>query len=163
MPPLDRGGLVFKAHRLLYHSTLGLRVIKRKEKKILTFGGAAPAWLLLECVLLLLKRTRGSEASRVTEAGPRLFDTKHFIIPQRYIRACIHDIRTFISLSLTLSPRGRHERRGRAFCSDPLTPSLTVRLWVPSLTLSLCGRDQRRRGGGPLPGRERERERVTRP
>jgi len=26
-----RGGLVFKAHRLLYHSTLGLRVIKKRE------------------------------------------------------------------------------------------------------------------------------------
>ena len=25
-----RGGLVLKAHRLLYHSTLGLRVIKKK-------------------------------------------------------------------------------------------------------------------------------------
>jgi len=25
-----RGGLVFKAHRLLYHSTLGLRVIKKE-------------------------------------------------------------------------------------------------------------------------------------
>jgi len=28
-----RGGLVFKDHRLLYHSTLGLRVIKKKKKK----------------------------------------------------------------------------------------------------------------------------------
>jgi len=28
-----RGGLVFKAHRLLCHSTLGLRVIKKKKKK----------------------------------------------------------------------------------------------------------------------------------
>jgi len=28
-----RGGLAFKAHRLLYHSTLGLRVIKEKKKK----------------------------------------------------------------------------------------------------------------------------------
>jgi len=27
-----RGGLVFKAHRLLYHSALGLRVIKKKKK-----------------------------------------------------------------------------------------------------------------------------------
>jgi len=27
-----RGGLVFKAHILLYHSTLGLRVIKKKKK-----------------------------------------------------------------------------------------------------------------------------------
>ena len=26
------GGLVFKAHRLLYHSTLGLRIIKKKKK-----------------------------------------------------------------------------------------------------------------------------------
>jgi len=30
-----RGGLVFKAHRLLYHSTLGLRVIKKKKHSIL--------------------------------------------------------------------------------------------------------------------------------
>ena len=28
-----RGGLVFKAHRLEYHSTLGCRVIKKKEDK----------------------------------------------------------------------------------------------------------------------------------
>ena len=28
-----RGGLVFKAHRLLYHSTLGLRVIQQKRKR----------------------------------------------------------------------------------------------------------------------------------
>ena len=27
-----RGGLVFKAHRLVYHSTLGLRVMKKKKK-----------------------------------------------------------------------------------------------------------------------------------
>ena len=29
-----RGGLVFKAHRLLYHSTLGLRVIKKKKVRV---------------------------------------------------------------------------------------------------------------------------------
>jgi len=28
-----QGGLVFKAHRLLYHSTLGARVIKKKKKR----------------------------------------------------------------------------------------------------------------------------------
>ena len=27
-----RGGLVFKAYRLVYHSTLGLKVIKKKNK-----------------------------------------------------------------------------------------------------------------------------------
>jgi len=30
-----RGGLVFKAHRLLYHSTLGWRVLKNKKKNLL--------------------------------------------------------------------------------------------------------------------------------
>ena len=30
-PCLFRGGLVFKAHRLLYHSTLGLGVIEKKR------------------------------------------------------------------------------------------------------------------------------------
>ena len=29
-----RGGLVFKAHRLLYHSTLDLRVIKKKKRSV---------------------------------------------------------------------------------------------------------------------------------
>ena len=32
-----RGGLVFKAHRLAYHSTLGWKVIKKK-KKVEGFG-----------------------------------------------------------------------------------------------------------------------------
>jgi len=36
-----RGGLVFKAHRLLYHSTLGLRVIKKKKEA--PAGWPAPA------------------------------------------------------------------------------------------------------------------------
>ena len=29
-----RGGLVFRAHRLLYHSTLGSRVTKKRKKKL---------------------------------------------------------------------------------------------------------------------------------
>jgi len=33
-----RGGLVFKAHRLLYHSTLGLRVIKKKRRTFLSWS-----------------------------------------------------------------------------------------------------------------------------
>ena len=31
----SRGGLVFKAHRFLYHSTLGSRVIKKRQKKVM--------------------------------------------------------------------------------------------------------------------------------
>jgi len=33
-----RGGLVFKAHRWLYHSTLGSRVIKKKKKSLVVEG-----------------------------------------------------------------------------------------------------------------------------
>ena len=29
-----RGGLVFKAHRRVYHSTLGLRVVKKKKNRL---------------------------------------------------------------------------------------------------------------------------------
>jgi len=36
-----RGGLVFKAHRLLYHSTLGLRVIKKKRRRALRVAASA--------------------------------------------------------------------------------------------------------------------------
>ena len=35
---LLQGGLAFKAHRLLYHSTLGLRVIKKKKESVSGFG-----------------------------------------------------------------------------------------------------------------------------
>jgi len=38
-----RGGLVFKAHRLVYHSTLGSRVIKKKKKKKKNCSGHAGA------------------------------------------------------------------------------------------------------------------------
>jgi len=34
-----RGGLVFEAHRLLYHSTLGLRVITKKDSPAAKRGG----------------------------------------------------------------------------------------------------------------------------
>ena len=33
-----RDGLVFKAHRLVYHSTLGLRVMKKKKELEPTFA-----------------------------------------------------------------------------------------------------------------------------
>ena len=36
-----RGGLVFKASRLVYHSTLGLRVIKKKKKDLFEAGREA--------------------------------------------------------------------------------------------------------------------------
>ena len=41
-----RGGLVFEAHRLLYHSTLGLRVIQKKKRdRGLVIPGSGKAFL----------------------------------------------------------------------------------------------------------------------
>jgi len=40
-----RRGLVFEAHRLLYHSTVGVRVIKKKKKKVSTCLAGSPAVL----------------------------------------------------------------------------------------------------------------------
>ena len=50
-----RGGFAFKAHRLLYHSTLGLRVIKKKKKKYqgLPQGGLCRLRLLPPLDLLI--------------------------------------------------------------------------------------------------------------
>ena len=58
-PPVKRfrGGLVFKAHRLVYHPNLGSRVIKKKKKRepvqdgrIEAPGGGVP--LLFFCITL---------------------------------------------------------------------------------------------------------------
>ena len=49
-------GRIFKAHRLLYHSTLGLRVIKKREEEgwlggpAPTAGGAGPGFTNLRLV-----------------------------------------------------------------------------------------------------------------
>jgi len=51
------GGLVFKAQRLLYHSTLGLRVIKKKEEEL--------------CVSLDSRRASNKEEER-RRGAPRL-------------------------------------------------------------------------------------------
>ena len=43
------GGLVFKAHRLVYHSTLGLRVIKKKvtgARRLVVLGAPAERGVL---------------------------------------------------------------------------------------------------------------------
>jgi len=50
-----RGGLVFEAHRLLYHSTLGWRVIKQKKKALLPWWLAHAAQSSRSASLYLLK------------------------------------------------------------------------------------------------------------
>ena len=63
-----RGGLVFQTHRLLYHSTLGLRVIRKKKKKGKE-GLQAPARLLKMLYLSLRGRHIG-RACEFREGGP---------------------------------------------------------------------------------------------
>jgi len=53
---LFRGGLVFEAHRLLYHSTLGLRVIKKKKRTCSSF--------------MTIWRTMSPEFSRTADYDP---------------------------------------------------------------------------------------------
>ena len=48
-----RGGLVFKAHRLLYHSTQGLRVIKKRRRTDL--GGVLGRSSLCEMLCVITR------------------------------------------------------------------------------------------------------------
>ena len=51
-----RGGLVFKAHRILYHSTLGFRIIKKKNRPDVG-GELDPAYAPAVLVLVLMVST----------------------------------------------------------------------------------------------------------
>ena len=57
-------GFVLQAHRLLYHSTLGLRVIKKKRK-----GGAARITHLRKKTYSIVVNLRGSQTSIVDLCG----------------------------------------------------------------------------------------------
>jgi len=50
-----RGGLVCKAHRLVYHSTLGWRVIKKKKR---SSGASLPGGLVFEALVSLSLRLK---------------------------------------------------------------------------------------------------------
>ena len=73
-----RGGLVLKAHRLLYHSTLGLRVIKKKknfrvqvwELGVMVSREAARAAVGLNILALRCCRVQDS-SSRVKDSSSR--------------------------------------------------------------------------------------------
>ena len=66
-----RGGLVFKAHRLVYHSTLGLRVIKKKEEgKEAHAKDRAVRNIRLPCAAVRLMDTTGYELLETTGYEP---------------------------------------------------------------------------------------------
>ena len=62
-----RGGIVFEAHRLLYHSTLGSRVIKKKKKRS-TVDAARPG---LSSVPTHIRKSSGRGRGREGERGER--------------------------------------------------------------------------------------------
>ena len=58
-----RGGLAFKVHRLLYHSTLGARVIKKKKKRSEAERGQYKSWP----GEYVPNQSRGSTPTRLTQ------------------------------------------------------------------------------------------------
>ena len=55
------GGLVFKAHRLLYHSTLGLRVTKKKKRRGIGPVCSCVCYSRLECCAAFDPRSFGCD------------------------------------------------------------------------------------------------------
>ena len=62
-----RGGLVFKAHRLLYHSTLDLREIKKKKRRQMKRRGEKSAFLKRWIVKFVPVPDTSSSASSATD------------------------------------------------------------------------------------------------
>ena len=76
-----RGGLVFKAHRLLYHSTLGLRVINKKMDDAAVSSRMAPQHLFN---MMLPTQCRGGQReSRVCRDALSSARKKEFTLPWR--------------------------------------------------------------------------------
>ena len=69
-----RGGLVFKAHRLLFHSTLGLRVIKKKRSYRLD--------LLIEVVEVRLEQ-RADDRDDAAQHAVVLFEHEEQLVEVR--------------------------------------------------------------------------------
>ena len=78
-----RGGLVFKAHRLLYHSTLGLRVIKKKKKHCSRLR--ASLWGLIDSGLVWEGYRESRRCSRDTY--PESYITKYTSIRRLRLRS----------------------------------------------------------------------------
>ena len=72
-----RGGPVFKAHRLLYHSTLGLRVIRKRRRGRRVVGVRSPSRGVKSTVSSQFKNNHFTEMCSGSEAGSylRLIDS----------------------------------------------------------------------------------------
>ena len=95
-----QGGLVFKAHRLLYHSTLGSRVIKTKKGTVVTlpprrariYGSHTLVSLnlrlkdLLGPVTRVKKKKRRILVSEVSGVGPPCTQIPAFYLPQKRLQ-----------------------------------------------------------------------------
>ena len=70
-----RGGLLFQAHRLLYHSTLGLRVIKKKRRRRIDY------WLTKTHRLLAKKYREGHAVVSTRPRPPPLELAREVVLP----------------------------------------------------------------------------------
>ena len=86
-----RGGLVFKAHRLVYHSTLGWRVIKRIRSPNVGSVHAQPhvsgAYVQRECVC---ERERGERREREREREEREEEREREKASEREALTCVY-------------------------------------------------------------------------
>ena len=72
-----QGGLVFKAHRLFYHSILGLRVIRKKKKKKKTPGANRGVLSMLDDRLIKVPR---GEKMLYSGTDPESYITEYTLV-----------------------------------------------------------------------------------
>ena len=109
---------MFKAHRLLYHSTLGSRIIKKKK-----YTGRGSTHQRSRTILKLTVWRRGTNASTYMEVvGHALL---WWALPQR--RARIQGSKTFVSLNSRLESNKGEEK-----------VTLSGRVAAPEVPSGLC-------------------------
>ena len=112
-----RGGLVFKAHRLLYHSTLGLRVIKKKRRR------SGRLTTLVGCPADIEPGRGGPLSPRKTNSKPRARVTRH--LPK--VRALKRTRSTTPGSGVCNLVRGEGFDRHRPFCRRPPSSQFAAR------------------------------------
>jgi len=118
-----RGGLVFKAHRLLYHSTLGVRVTKKKKKKKIKMNVRGGGGVRSRGFFLFFTRVTGPRRSlnlKLRDSRVNEPQTSVVVVSDREAARPVHLIITIIkwirtsmlSIKNSISVRSRGEKRG---------------------------------------------------
>jgi len=105
-----RGGLVFNSHRLVYHSTLGLRVIKKKERRRCCFTAKA-----LSCCTSKVNSESPAGCREMWNTISTTTSQKCAAVPRR---ARIQGSKTCISLNYRLESKKEERRTIRQSCPE---------------------------------------------